>query len=233
MKQGLKILLPTAAIIIFIWVVSVPVRAAGGFDGYFRFSQVENNVYQVMRLGGLALFVLVSYQTITGSFVPLFSRLYGPRFYRYNAVSGVTVLVLALAHLSLFIYFLNKLDFFEGFLRLAPWQFFLGPVAFLLIMAVGIRILWAVLSKRQTLASVGGWVYWLNYLIFVFGFVHSIRMGSDIALSSLRILWLIFAGLAAVGLVYRLFGTQPRKDKAGGRSKTTGLDISRNEHARY
>ncbi len=88
-------------------------------------------------------------------------------------------------------------------MRGALWA---GPAALVLL---AIAVLAAL--RRRGLRHSWRWIHRLNYLVFAAVLVHGLTLGFDLRSQvPLRVVFGIYAAIAAAGLVYRLTARRPR-----------------------
>ena len=187
----------------FLW--SVSIGNNGGLSATFAAGDPAQFAYQLFKLAGLTAFFLVSLQIATGPFNHLWKELYGPNFNRYHQYQGLVAFCFAWLHpLLLLFYWLysktNPLTFASGF----TFHYYFGPAALLLLT---VTVATAALTHllRQTRFR-GSWrvIHYLNYLVFLLVFFHSLNVGSDLEVSSpLRPIWWGFFLVWLLGLGYQ------------------------------
>ncbi len=224
MKKLTQVLLPCIGLILLGYIISVSIGNNGGLAETFNSADKQTLFYNLYKLAGLAAFTLLSYQIITGPFMRLWEKLYGPKFYLFHAWQGIFVLVFAVTHWLLIHVYMSlaglSVPEFDALYQ-APYVYF-GPIALILIAVTVITAVLTVLFKWTKLEKIW-WVHWLNYAIFFLVFFHSLKIGSDVSASdsSLRPIWYTFFVFAVVGLVYRRFFV-PFQKKAGNAPLSAG-----------
>lgn len=206
MRRISQLLLPLAALLILSYVWSVALTANGGWAATFANTDPAVTAYNLFRLAGLTTFTLVSFQIATGPYMKLWEQLYGPSFYRFHAYEGLFVLFFATLHPSLLLVYvyLSRIPYLE-FVHSYPPQYYLGPIAWLIVVVTVSTAATTILWNSQKFARWWHVIHLANYLVFALGFFHSLAVGSDVAdpASPLRPLWYTFAVLAVGGLLYR------------------------------
>src|SRR6266498_678574 len=98
MKRFLRFLFPALALGILIFVWSVSISNNGGIAATFQTTSISILVYNLFKLAGLTAFTLVALQVLTGPYMHLWEKLYGPKFYRYHGYQGIFALLFAITH---------------------------------------------------------------------------------------------------------------------------------------
>lgn len=206
MQTILKIFFPLLALGLLVFTWSVSIQANGGLAATFLPSDPTRLTYNLFRLAGLTAFSLVSFQILTGPFMKLWERLYGPNFYRFHAWEGVAALILALTHPSLMLLYLAYKGLsLKEYIATQPYQYYFGPIALTLLLITVSTAFATIILHSPRFAKTWHWFHLANYAVFLLVFFHSLAIGTDVApaMSPLRPLWnLYFVGLV-FGLVYR------------------------------
>ena len=197
-------ILVALAVLAFVW--SVPLRAAGGWSSFWDTSQPSDLTFRLFQLAGLTAFTLVSLQVATGPFMKLWERLYGPGFYKFHAIQGLSVLLFALLHPILLGTYLvmEQIDYRE-FAAQYPWQISLGPIVLALLLVTVPPAASSILWNKPFYRRRWHWIHLANYLVFLLAFVHSLGVGTDVSApsSQLRPLWWGFFAIWVAGGLYR------------------------------
>jgi predicted ferric reductase len=164
--------------------------------------------YNLFRLFGLYAFTLILVQVTFCSFrEPLRDILGAAEWYGFHHNAGKIAFILALAHpttLLVYSYLSHDFSFYKSIVSFSSGYFFysLGPVALYLLVIVLITVFF---FKTRMWGDLPLWrrLHTLNYLIFIFAFAHSFAIGTDVA-ARLHSLWLFYALLFSLGLLYRL-----------------------------
>ena len=132
--------------------------------------------------------------------------LYGPAFYRIHGFMGVFALAFSILHPVILYWALiaSGIGIIE-FSKSYGAAYYLGPAALLLMIVTVSTAASAVFLHKPLFQKHWRWIHYANYIIFLLVFIHSLRIGSDVAPadSPLRpVWWLFFLGMIA-GLVYR------------------------------
>lgn len=206
MKKILQLGFPLIGLAILVLVWSVAVRHNGGLAATFGPGDSVTLVGNLFRLAGLTAFTLVSFQVLTGPYMKLWERLYGPNFYRFHAYEGIAALTFATIHPILIVLylFLAKLSL-PTFAASYPFQYYFGPAAWVLMVITVSTAAATILFGSMRFKKTWHWFHLANYLVFLFGFFHSLTIGADVAgpTSQLRPLWWLFFVGMIIGLVYR------------------------------
>lgn len=174
------------------------------------FSQSSTNVFfTLFRLFGLYAFVFVWVQVMLGSFMPLFIGIFGSKALKFHISQGIFVLLFAFLHPIIFylasflatpeIPFWDALAHYFGVTGL-PLYPYLGPVALTLMV---ITVITAKLRARPLLRKHWRIIHFLNYLVFLFSFLHSYNVGSDVHTQPLQGLYIFFGVTFLLGFFYR------------------------------
>ncbi len=205
-RRFLQILFPLIALDLLIIVWSVPIANAGGWAAFWESTDLAALTYRLFQLAGLTAFTLVSFQVLTGPYLKLWEKLYGPQFYRFHAFEGIFALLFALLHPSLLLVSLayQKISLFT-FIKAFPIQYYFGPLALTLMLVTVTTAALTILRKVPRFAKTWHWLHLLNYAVFVLAYFHSLTIGSDLVspTSQLRPLWNFFLIGLVVGLIYR------------------------------
>jgi predicted ferric reductase len=217
MKRLLQIIFPIIEIAVLVFVWSVSIRNNGGWQGTFIPDEHELT-YNLIRLAGLTAFTLLSFQVITGTFMHLFNKVYGERFYFFHSYSGIFVLAFALTHFGLIHLYMSFYHYgILSFSALYPRPYIdFGPVGLgLLGITVPTAIL-AVLILHQKPKKWWRYFHYANYLVFLLIFFHSINIGTDLNTdNTLHPLWYVFFVLFVLGILYkRIFRVWQKKRAA-------------------
>lgn len=160
--------------------------------------------HKLFPLFGLIAYTLIWAQIIIGPHVASWAKLF-PKIVRIHRLQGITAFAVATLH-PLLILLANGLTSFLAkdyvSAERVPYVV-LGQIQFLLLV---ITVLVALLRNRPWLTRHWKKIHMANYAIFVFGFIHSWQLGTDIRPTSLRYLWIFFAvsGCISIGIrVYR------------------------------
>lgn len=139
-------------------------------------------------------YALIFQNVMTGSAGLPFYRLYNAKHVsKYHMVTGLTGFTLALVH--------GIVILVDRTMSVYNWVWILGPIALVLL---AVTITTALLRKRFRKA----WrrIHQANYLIFAALTVKALVIGSVInSTTALMIIVYVYAGLAVVGLCYRLY----------------------------
>ena len=205
MKSFLKIFFPVVGAGLLAFILAVSIRANGGLAATFTASGFAFG-FNLFKLAGLTAFTLVGYQVLTGPFMQFWMRLYGPAFYRIHGFMGVFALAFSILHPVILYWALiaSGIGIIE-FSKSYGAAYYLGPAALLLMIVTVSTAASAVFLHKPLFQKHWRWIHYANYIIFLLVFIHSLRIGSDVAPadSPLRpVWWLFFLGMIA-GLVYR------------------------------
>ena len=205
MKSFLKIFFPVVGAGLLAFILSVSIRANGGLAATFTASGFAFG-FNLFKLAGLTAFTLVGFQVLTGPFMQFWTWLYGPAFYRIHGFMGVFALAFSILHPVILYWALiaSGIGIIE-FSKSYGAAYYLGPAALLLMIVTVSTAASAVFLHKPLFQKHWRWIHYANYIIFLLVFIHSLRIGSDVAPadSPLRpVWWLFFLGMIA-GLVYR------------------------------
>lgn len=162
----------------------------------------SRTAHRLFPLFGLIAYTLIWGQIIIGPHVASWAKLF-PKIVRIHRLQGITAFVVATLH-PLLILVANGLTSFVAKDYVSadrvPYVV-IGQIQFLLLV---ITVLVALLRNRPWLTRHWKKIHMANYAIFVFGFIHSWQLGSDIRPTSLRYLWIIFAITGGLSIVLRV-----------------------------
>jgi DMSO/TMAO reductase YedYZ heme-binding membrane subunit len=199
-----RLILQVKAVILALGALAVPPLVIG-LSGTASFDAL----WTTLRLAALEGFTLIFLNIVTGSFRPLFNRVFKARtVQRFHVATGLAGFSIALAHgIMALIYGIT------GYSATAVW---IGPTV---LAALILTILTAITRRR--LRYVWRWIHRLNYLIFAAVLVHGLILGYDLRGEIfLKVCFGIYAGIVAAGLVYRLSTLSGRK-RAGSMEEAT------------
>ncbi|MBC7230628.1 MAG: hypothetical protein H5T74_09605 [Actinobacteria bacterium] len=145
--------------------------------------------WTTLRLLGLYAITVLFLNVITGSLRPLLAKVFKPGLlFRLHNNTGLAGFAMAVAHMVLVITY----GLWPGFQKLGPvtlYAFTVTTVAILL---------------RRYMKKWWRTVHRLNYAVFTVALVHAFQVGTDLkATAFLDVVLYIYAGLAAVGFLYR------------------------------
>ena len=186
-RRWLRSLVQWALAAVSLLVLAVPFIAMG-----LRGFSVPPAVFAALRTLALTAFSLLFINAVIGAYRPLLSRVYrGSRLQTLHAAVGVSAFTLALAH---------------GILLLSqgiagyPWQVLFGPSVLVLLVAVIATAL-----SRRSLQHVWRWVHRLNYVLFGLVIAHAFVVGYNLITQPfMKVIFLVYAGVVAAGLGYRV-----------------------------
>lgn len=146
------------------------------------------------KITAMLAFALIFQNIMTGSAGLPFYRIFKPKLVqRYHIVTGVLGFSLSVAHMVLLL-LSTSLSYYSK-----AW--IIGPVA-LALLAVTIT---TALNRRR-LPRVWRRIHQVNYVIFVLVLVKAFLIGSNVrSMTSLKVVFALYAAAAACGLAYRLF----------------------------
>lgn len=157
----------------------------------------------VFPIFGLLAFTLVSFQVMIGPNIRWLRQIF-PKIYLYHRWEGIFTLLFATLHpLMIWIAF----GFTAAFVRrsflpanLRGWAL-IGIITYLLmILTVGTAFAaWKLSTFSRSWRS----VHYLNYGVFIFGWIHSWFIGSDIRTTSLKYIWILYAVVGVGSLLVR------------------------------
>ncbi len=206
LSPGTKRLLVVACLLIAIAVIGSGFALMG--EGFGEFSESTEEALEVLsRLAALIAVGFIFLEMMTGSFRPLFLRVFtGATMRTAHVTFGLLGLAFALAHLGLLIPVIGE-----------PWReddrvlFLFGPIALgLLIITIA-----TALYRNRGLHRTWAWIHLLNYLIFAGVIFHGLVIGHEGDLLATRILFVAYLALALVGLFYRFAFTNWRSRLRG------------------
>lgn len=170
--------------------------------GLSFFSGIDINTFslRLAPLFGLLAFLLVWTQIIIGPHIRIWLKVF-PRILRYHRFEGIFAFIFACLHPLLMLVAVgisNYLSFSFVSKDLVIYAI-LGEVQFVLLI---VTVLTALLRNRPWLIRRWRIIHYLNYVIFVSAFIHSIHLGSDLQGGFLRTLWIFFGitGICSIGL---------------------------------
>jgi predicted heme/steroid binding protein/DMSO/TMAO reductase YedYZ heme-binding membrane subunit len=182
-RPAAKAALPALAVLL----LAVPFIAMGLDD----FNRPPVSLITLRTLG-LVAFTLLFIDVVVGAFRPLFTRVYKARpLQRAHAVIGGSAFVLALVHGTLMLNLGIK-----GY----PWQVKLGPTVLALLFVVILTAL-----NRRRLRLGWRWIHRLNYVLFGLIIGHAFALGYNLITQPfMKVIFVVYAGVAAIGFGYRL-----------------------------
>lgn len=174
----------------------------------FSFGSGLALVYSFFRLFGLYAFTLILVQVTFCSFREPLRGILGPAQWQdFHHNAGKFAFILVLSHpttLLLYSYLSHDFSLYKSIVLFSYGNplVSLGPVALYLLVIV---LITAFFFQTRMWGSLPLWrrLHTLNYLIFIFAFAHSFTIGTDVA-ARLHSLWLFYAFLFALGLLYRV-----------------------------
>lgn len=156
-------------------------------------------------LFGLMAFSLVAMQVIIGSNMRRLRPVMGPGLLKFHRYQGMLALILSLLHPLMIVLTFGLWDavWTKSFLPASLRGFVLfGQLALVLMIAtVGSAFLAWKFQKLTTLWRV---IHFANYGVFVFAWIHSWFIGSDISSTPLKWVWLFYLGAWCVSLLLRI-----------------------------
>lgn len=170
-------------------------------------------LYTLFRLFGLYGFTFVWGQIVLGPFMLPLRGLFGSGILKVHRIEGIFALTFSILHpLIFYLAFLNTPK--HGAIYTALYDYFggssltiygyLGPIALNLMI---VTVVTALLANTNWFINKWRYFHFLNYVIFILVFIHSFKIGTEVALNPLKTLYLFFAitFLAAVGyrILYR------------------------------
>jgi DMSO/TMAO reductase YedYZ heme-binding membrane subunit len=149
--------------------------------------------WTALRIAALLAFSLIFLNIVTGSFRPVFNRIFKARtVQRVHVATGLAGFSLALAH--------GILVAIYGLTGYKTSAVAIGPTVLVLLF---ITILTAITRRR--IKQMWRWIHRLNYLIFAAVFVHALILGYDLKNEVfIKIVFIIYAVVVAAGLIFRL-----------------------------
>ncbi len=145
--------------------------------------------WTALRLLGLYALTVLFLNVMTGSLRPLLAKVFKPRLlFRVHNNTGLAGFAMAVAHMVLVIAY----GIWPGFQKL-------GPVTLYIFTVTTVAIL-----LRKYLKKWWRTVHRLNYAVFFVAVVHAFQVGTDLkATAFLDVVLYVYAGLVAVGFLYR------------------------------
>ncbi|RJP33879.1 MAG: hypothetical protein C4536_03515 [Actinobacteria bacterium] len=149
--------------------------------------------WTALRIAALEAFTLIFLNIVTGAFRPFFNRVFKARsLQRIHVATGLAGFSLALAH--------GIIALVYGIAGYRTGAVYIGPI----VLAVLTAAITTALARRR-MRSTWRWIHRLNYLVFAAVLVHGLVLGYDVRSEvPLKILFIVYAGVVATGLVYRL-----------------------------
>jgi DMSO/TMAO reductase YedYZ heme-binding membrane subunit len=186
-KGGARIALQIVACILTLAALSIPplLVALSG-------NAALDATWTVLRIAALEAFTLIFLNIVTGSFRPFFNRVFKARsVQRVHVFTGVAGFSLALAHgITALLY---GIEFYS------TGAVYIGPIV-LAVLTVAI----AAALMRRRMRNTWRWIHRLNYLVFAAVLAHGLILGYDLKSEVLlKVLFIFYAAVVAVGLVYR------------------------------
>ena len=166
----------------------------------------SSRLYILFRLFGLYGFALIWGQLVLGPFMNPLRRLFGPGVFRAHRAEGVFALIFATLHPLIFYtaYTLSAnhrqiwfgLSDYFGTSNLLLFGY-LGPLSWTLLVCT---VLTAIFNKY-----IKAWrtIHLLNYLVFIFAFFHSYKIGTEVFLQPLNTLYLFYGLTFIAAVLYR------------------------------
>jgi hypothetical protein len=157
----------------------------------------------LFRLFGLYAFVLVWSQLMLGALKIPLQRLFGSRILKLHLFLGPFTLLFAFTHYMLFtignlLTGLGPFEAISSYLGPSVLYGYLGLTAFYLMV---LTVISAMLRSRPFVKIYWRKIHYTNYVIFLFAFVHSFFIGTEVQSQPLHSLYYFFAisYLIAVG----------------------------------
>lgn len=163
-------------------------------------------------LFGLYAFTLIWLQTIIGMNLIFFNRFFN-QILNFHRVQGLFALLLATTHAFSVPYIFGLQEYIT--LKFLPqseriFAFFGSVGLYLLLLTVFV----AFFRSKKLFKRIWRYIHYLNYFIFIFIFIHSKNLGSDVTGTALIYLWYFFliTFLFSFGLkLYRLIKIEPKQ----------------------
>jgi DMSO/TMAO reductase YedYZ heme-binding membrane subunit len=168
-------------------------------------SELSSQLLILFRLFGLYAFVLTWSQVMLSTLrIPL-QKLFGSRIVKMHIFLGTFTLLFALTHYLMFT--VANLLVGIGPLRaiseyLGPYTLYgyLGLTAFYLMV---LTVASGLLRAHPFMQNHWRKIHYLNYLIFIFVFIHSFFIGSDTQTPHMKLLYIFFGGTYVIGVFYK------------------------------
>lgn len=201
----MKYLYSTVFVLVLVIVYIVPSVVFFGMRGGLSFLDgldFSALAYALFPLLGLYAFSMLWLQFIMGSARDVLAKAY-PRVLKFHMNQGPFVLFFSLLHPLLLTLGVGL----ESYLYMTYIATEMKLYAFLGVLALFFMILAVGAAKFRThpwLQRRWIYVHYLNYLVFIFSWLHSWNVGTDIQTAPLRYLWLFYGVTAIVGILLRL-----------------------------
>jgi predicted heme/steroid binding protein/DMSO/TMAO reductase YedYZ heme-binding membrane subunit len=180
-------------------VVAVPFVAMA-IDGF----NLPPAVFATLRTLALVAYSLLLLSVVIGAFRPALNRLYDAgRLQTFHQYVALTALLLALCHAGLILS-----QGIAGY----QWPVVFGPTVVVLLIVTE-----ATARLRSVMVSTWRWIHRINYALFGLVSAHALVLGYNLVTESwMRIIFLVYVAIAAVGLAYRVsLAARRAKEPAG------------------
>jgi 3-phenylpropionate/trans-cinnamate dioxygenase ferredoxin subunit len=166
----------------------------------------------IFPLFGLYAFFLIWGQIIIGSSMPVLRR-HAAWIGTFHRAQGTFALLLGITHPLLLGASVGSKDFFS-LAFVSPEQRIFALLGVVQLLVLILTATTALLMKLPFLVNRWHYIHYLNYVLFVFIFVHSWNLGSDLSSNqTLRVLWCVLAISAAASTLARLTRSRIQVEK--------------------
>lgn len=219
-RRVLQVLLP----LVYVAVLAFPAHAFFGLRGGTKvLSGLEGSAFAatIFPLLGLYAFTLIWAQIMIGTLMPALRKLF-KRIELFHRCEGAFALLFGLLHPVMLVAAvgLNTYLTFQWTDRAHLPYILLGEMQiFLLFLTAGT----ALMMKLPWLKERWHVIHYCNYALFIFAWIHSWNLGSDVVGGGARVqgLWLFFGVTGVLGIIARLL----RKAPAGSSGALTGARV--------
>lgn len=203
MKVILRWLLPLTAVVVFVLPIWIFFDARGGL-GFVNGLDFQNASLALFPVVGLTAFTLLWMQLMVGSLMPWLKKLFRG-IERFHRTQGVFVFLFALGHPGFLVVGIGIQAYLSrSFVSstLVPYLL-LGQIAIILL---SLSVLAALMRKVAWVKRWWRLIHLLNYVTFIFVWLHSWNLGSDIRGSVLEYIWIAYGLTFVFALTMRLLG---------------------------
>jgi predicted ferric reductase len=167
----------------------------------------------LQRVVGMWAFLMLADQIVVGAFLPKITEKLGGWFYKYHIIQGIITYFLLLIHPVLYFIYLsvarNTINPFYVFTDFCikctvPNELFvsLGRFAFWIAIAAGLAAIYR--TKASFLRNYWKYFHVLNYVIFIFIFIHSKMLGKDLTNPLIGFVYFVSVASVFVTIFYKI-----------------------------
>ena len=167
----------------------------------------EIRFYTLFRLFGLYALVFLWGQIMLGPFMQPLNRLYGKNWLYFHRTQGLFALLLAFLHPPILYtaYYVqtgtfNPMLAVEAYAGDQSMYAYLGMVALLLLL---LTVFSAMMMRKPWMQKHWRKIHLLNYVVFLLVLVHALKLGSEIQVMPMQLLYWLMAVTFLLSVGYR------------------------------